>query len=70
MSSHGPTLQWLCPLSSWVGLRRPQLMALWLSMGSCKVHAVKLEHTVLCSLVWGGTIIRRHKIKRWTGPWP
>jgi hypothetical protein len=48
-----PTLQWLCPLSPWVGQRHQQLMAPPLPMGPYKARAIGLGGAAVGSPVWG-----------------
>ncbi len=53
MSHHRPTLERLCPLSSWLGQWCPQIMAPLLPIGSRKAHTIGFGGTAVSSPVWG-----------------
>ena len=52
MSRCRPTLQRLCPLSSWVGQRWPQIMVPWLPMSRHQALGVRIPLAAIGSLVW------------------
>jgi hypothetical protein len=65
MSRH-PTPQQLCPLSSWVGQRRPQILAPHLLMGPLQAPGAGFVHATAGSLVWDEFLIfnSHQKIER------
>jgi hypothetical protein len=65
-----PTLQWLCPLSPWVGQRLPQILVLRLPMGPLQVPGTGFAHVMAGSLVWDEYLIHIKKYRDGGGRWP
>jgi hypothetical protein len=56
-----PTPQRLCPLSPWVGQRRPQILAPHLPMGPLQAPGTGFMHATASSLVWDEFLIHIKK---------
>jgi hypothetical protein len=71
MSRCHPTLQWLCPLSPWIGQRCPQIIAPLLPMCPLQAPSAGSRLAMAGSLVWGNKTrhIKKQRERGAVGLW-